>query len=89
MAEPDKHCSAKADCVGLFHQIDACGTLLAVAVNRESRESFDYAERGCRQRFPLTRCAPQPMRAEDGQSSPDQGRIVTECLEGRCTTVVR
>jgi len=69
----DKACTDTPNCVIGLHQIDCCGTLVAIGLNHAFLDAFNKAEAEWRQACPSAcGCAPGPTRAEDGKVGPSQ-----------------
>jgi hypothetical protein len=69
----DKGCTDTPNCVIGLHQIDCCGTLVAIGFNHAFRDAFDQAEAAWRQACPaLCGCVAGPTRAEDGKVGSSQ-----------------
>jgi hypothetical protein len=80
-------CIETADCEIGNHQIDCCGTFLAMGILRSERGFFDPAEATCASMYPLCGCAARPTMAEDGQDE-TAGTIMVACMDGECRTFV-
>ncbi len=87
----DNGCSDTINCSIGLHQINCCGTLLAIGINHAFRDAFDKAEASWRMACPAAcGCVAGPTRAEDGKVGSSQSVMVT-CESsgpgsGRCTT---
>ena len=70
----DKGCTDSTNCSDGFHQIDCCGTLVAVGFNHAQRDTFNTAEQTWELTCPACGCAAQPTKAEDGKTLRDERR---------------
>lgn len=82
----DKTCAADSDCVTKLHQINCCGTQVAIGVAKSQSAAFDAAEASCA--WPMCGCATMPTKAEDGNTSETGGPIPVECDDGKCMTFI-
>jgi hypothetical protein len=83
----DKTCAAAADCALVFHQINCCGTRVALGISSAESAAFGAAEATCEAQYPGCGCAQQPTVAEDGKSA-DESLIQVDCLSGSCGSFV-
>jgi hypothetical protein len=81
----DKGCTDTTNCSDGFHQVDCCGSLVAVGFNHAQRDTFNTAEQTWELTCPACGCAAQPTQAEDGKSCAMNVVTVT-CDTGMCTT---
>jgi hypothetical protein len=81
----DRGCTLPDNCVIGFHQVDCCGSLVAVGINHSQRDVFDAAEMTWDQTCPACGCAAQPTLAEDGKSCA-MAMVTVSCDTGMCTT---
>jgi hypothetical protein len=82
----DRECANAESCVLVSHQKDCCGTISAMAINRDARPQFDVAEGTCRAQYPLCGCASQGVILDDGTLVNAIEQAVVECVEGRCAS---
>ena len=82
----DRTCSAPADCVLRFHQVDCCGSQVALGVNQADSADFDAAEAVCQSQYPGCGCAAMPTVADDGTTSGDPAAFSVDCVGGQCAT---
>lgn len=83
----DKSCTADSECVAKLHQINCCGTLVAIGINASGSAAFDAAEATCQGQYPACGCAQMPTTAEDGKTLADYGSdFPVVCKAGQCTT---
>jgi len=82
-----KACGADGDCAFGKHQINCCGTQIAVGLAKSDLDAFQQAEAICEPQYPQCGCATFPTKAEDGGSEID-GEIQVGCLAGACMTFV-
>lgn len=83
-----KQCVSDGDCAVVFHQVDCCGSLVAIGVDGMSVDEFDQTEALCAAKFPECDCAPMPTIAEDGDATEDVAQIVAHCVMGQCQSEV-
>lgn len=83
----DKSCATPADCVIGVHQINCCGSTLAIGMNRAEQARFTADEQACASQYPHCACA-QTATAEDGQSALGKD-VVVLCRSGQCMTAVQ
>jgi hypothetical protein len=81
----DRTCTLPDNCVIGFHQVDCCGSLVAVGINHAQRDAFDAAEMTWDNTCPACGCAAQPTMAEDGKSCA-MAMVTVSCDTGMCTT---
>jgi hypothetical protein len=87
----DNGCSDTINCSIGLHQINCCGTLMAIGINHAFRDAFDKAEANWRTACPAAcGCVAGPTRAEDGKVGSSQS-VMVKCESsgpgsGRCTT---
>jgi len=80
-------CTADADCVTKLHQIDCCGTMKAIGLNKSESAAFDALEAQCAATSPACGCASQVTTAEDGHSLPGwSSDFPVACKAGQCMT---
>ena len=85
-----KACVKATDCVVVMHQIDCCGTQIAIGVAAGEQTRFVAEEKTCAATYPMCGCATQTTKTEDG-SSLDMGGdpAAVDCVGGVCTTYVK
>lgn len=79
----DKQCAVPEDCAAVLHQVDCCGSLVALGFNKGELPEFEAAEAFCAIE-PICDCAPQPTVSEDGEAGE---QFVPACVEGVCKAV--
>jgi hypothetical protein len=84
----DKTCAADDECAVKFHQINCCGTRVAIGINNAGSAAFDEAEAACQAMYPGCGCAQEPTKAEDGKTALDESTIQVACTGGACATFV-
>lgn len=84
----DNSCDLPAACVIKFHQINCCGTQIALGISSSASASFDQAEAACEAMYPPCGCAQQPTKAQDGKVATDRSMIKVDCQLGACQTFV-
>jgi len=83
----DKACTAASDCFVALHQINCCGTQVAVGLNQTAYGAFATGEGSCAAAFAECDCALVPTEAEDGRTEA-VGAIQVRCETGLCRTYV-
>ncbi len=85
-----KACVKATDCAVVMHQIDCCGTSIALGVAAGEKTRFVAEEKTCAATYPMCGCATQTTKTEDG-SSLDMGGdpAAVDCVGGVCTTYVK
>jgi hypothetical protein len=83
-------CTSDADCNIGLHQINCCGTKVAIGVTGGDYAAFEKAEATCSQQFPKCGCATFPTQAQDGFTAAmgNEG-LGVRCMEGMCRTFVQ
>jgi hypothetical protein len=84
----DNSCTSPAACVIKFHQINCCGTRIALGISASASAAFDQAEAACEAMYPGCGCAALPTKAEDGKAVEDTSMIKVDCKAGTCQTFV-
>lgn len=80
----ERQCSADADCVAVLHQIDCCGTYVALGIRVTEQTAFAAAEKDCEAMYPGCGCASRPTVADDGTQDQGGSRLSARCSAGRC-----
>jgi hypothetical protein len=80
-----KGCSAQAGCVFKLHQVDCCGSLIAIGINHSDALLFDQAELAWRNACPVCKCPPKPTMAEDGNTGLSSA-VKVNCESQVCKT---
>lgn len=83
----DKTCTTEKDCFVAFHQINCCGTFVAVGLSTAVQTSFESAESLCQESYPLCGCASMPTVAEDDNTGPHE-KILARCANDQCESYV-
>jgi hypothetical protein len=88
----DNGCTSTQNCSFGLHQVNCCGTLIAIGFNHAYRSAFDSAEATWRQACPANcSCDPGPTQADDGSFGNAQD-VAVRCdwsqgsSVGRCLT---
>lgn len=79
-----KGCTTAAACVVVFHQLDCCGSLIAVGINHASKDAFDADELTWTMSCPGCGCAARPTVGEDGKTSPNKSDFKAACINNQC-----
>lgn len=80
----DRGCEINADCSVVLHQVDCCGTNVALGIRFDGVSSFDTRETACRALFPVCDCVSQPTAADDGTVDDGIRPVRSECVGGNC-----
>lgn len=83
-AATSKTCTVDTDCAIGVHQINCCGTSVALGIAASQASAFAADEAACAASYPACGCAAQQTKAEDGNS----GDIQVKCDAGQCKTYV-
>ena len=83
-----KACTSDTDCFVAQHQINCCGTKLAIGLAHSDKAAFEAAEAVCQSQYPGCGCAQFETMAEDGYSSFTDGDFAATCQAGLCRTSV-
>jgi len=65
-----KGCTTVDNCVFKLHQLDCCGSMLAIGMNHAEAIAFDKTELEWRTACPKCACPSGPTVAEDGKTGP-------------------
>lgn len=79
-------CSVDADCAVVEHEINCCGTLVALGIRADRRAAFDAAEAICRGQYPGCGCAASPTTADDGTRYDGARPARAACVDAVCTS---
>lgn len=85
----DKTCTLAADCFIGIHQINCCGSMKAIGMNKAEKTRFATDEKLCESQYPGCGCAATPTVAEDGMSESGTKVITVECQASKCMTLVK
>ena len=92
VASLDQGCTADSDCAFGVHQIDCCGSTLAVGFNSAERGRLDALEPTCVATLPPCGCDPGPTRTDSGEDMLDGAPNLVACVSvgptRRCKTYV-
>jgi hypothetical protein len=80
-----KGCTGADNCSFGLHQVDCCGSFVAIGFNHAYYDGFNQAEQSWEQTCPACGCAAQPTLAEDGRSCLSTA-VVVSCDNLMCTT---
>jgi len=84
-----KTCKADADCFVALHQVNCCGTMVALGLAVADKAAFDAAEKVCGGQYPGCGCASMGTMAEDGHTDTTGAGIAVNCKGGLCATSVK
>ncbi len=84
----ERACSSAAACFVAHHQIDCCGTQVALGISLSEKSRFEAAEATCRLQHARCACTPAPTRTDTGQIAPNPQQISVDCRAQICTTFV-
>lgn len=79
----DKGCTYDFNCSYGLHQLDCCGSRLAIGFNHSQATAFDAAEKSWEMTCPMCGCATKPTAAEDGSTNTT---FYVKCDSGKCMT---
>lgn len=86
---PAKACSTDADCVTVLHQLNCCGTHVALGISKSAAAAYQTLEATCSADFPQCGCATEATKAEDGKTAADfSASIPVACNAGKCETYI-
>lgn len=81
---PDRACSSASDCALLNHQVDCCGSEVALGLASGARAAAEQQERVCAAQWPRCKCVAQQTVADDGKPFADAAGVKVRCVAGRC-----
>ncbi|MDH5490347.1 MAG: hypothetical protein OEY14_00080 [Myxococcales bacterium] len=84
----DKSCTLASECVIVYHQLDCCGSELALGINAAAQPRAEILEAECRAMYPGCGCAAGPITAEDGNTGLP-GDFAPSCEGGQCRSVLQ
>ena len=84
----ERACATAADCALLHHQLDCCGSEVALGVSSAGLTAGQQLERACVAVAPHCRCAALPSVAEDGKVFPEAAALQLRCTAGKCESFV-
>lgn len=79
-------CGTTDNCSFGLHQIDCCGSKVAIGFNHAERTRFDELEKVWESSCPACECLGRPTLAEDGKTGTSFG---VACVDGQCRTFVK
>lgn len=83
-------CKVDSDCVVAQHQINCCGTNVALGINACGKDKFAAAEATCEGQYPGCGCASFATLAQDGFSAFGADDIFgAKCTAGLCQSYVK
>ena len=85
----DKTCSDSSQCSFGTHQINCCGSQLAIGFNVAEASRFATDEKQCRSQYPPCACPASPTKTEDGQTWDGVKTIVATCTAKGCMTTLK
>lgn len=80
-----KGCGTTANCIVKLHQVDCCGSMIAIGLNHGEFAAFDSAELSWESACPKCKCPAKPTVAEDGKSGLNAD-VKVSCDNGVCRT---
>ena len=84
----DRSCGLASDCAIGSHELDCCGSLREIGINKSEVDRFVTDTGICHSGGPRCDCLAAPIKAEDGRSAPSEKQIVVDCVVGVCRTRV-
>lgn len=85
---PDRTCVTAADCALLNHQVDCCGTEVALGIAVTARAAAAQTELVCAAQWPVCKCVARETVADDGKTFTDPAQLNLRCMAGRCESFV-
>lgn len=85
----DKSCTDSSQCTFGLHQINCCGSQLALGFNVAEKARFDADEKLCRSEYPPCGCPAAPTKTEDGQTWDGVKTIISVCTASGCQTTLK
>jgi hypothetical protein len=82
-----KACTSAQACTEKLHQLNCCGSELAVGLNHAFVNAFGKCEAAWDAKFPGCGCAAAPTMTENGDTLGQGGTIVVECVDIRSNGV--
>ena len=83
-----KACVADTDCGAALHQVNCCGTQIAVGVAKTDLAAFKANEAICNAQYPACGCASWVTITEDGKPVSLLSDVVPKCVDGVCLSTV-
>lgn len=80
-----KGCGTTANCIIKFHQVDCCGSMIAIGLNHSEFDAFDKTELSWETSCPKCKCVAKATVAEDGKSGLNAD-VKVSCDNGTCRT---
>ena len=78
-------CATKADCTFAIHEVNCCGSLRAMGLNKTGAPKFEELEKSCRASYPGCGCAAMGTVDDSGKMGLE---FDVNCVSGACTTFV-
>jgi hypothetical protein len=78
-----------ANCTVGFHQIDCCGSLVAIGINHGVIDQFTPAETIWDAMCGACNCPPAPIAAQDGKTTTMKSSVGVKCENMQCVTFVK
>jgi hypothetical protein len=75
-----KGCTNSQSCIAKLHQVDCCGTKVAIGVNHDQYTVFDNAEIAWEALCPACGCPPGSTTAEDGRTGAS-ANVLVQCTD--------
>lgn len=85
----DKTCSDSSQCSFGLHQVNCCGSQLALGFHVAESARFAAAEKQCRGQYPPCACPAAPTKTEDGQTWDGVRTIIATCTAKGCMTTLK
>lgn len=79
-------CTKDTDCVAVEHEINCCGTQVALGIRADQQSAFAAAEAICRGQYPGCGCASQATTADDGTKFDGTHPARAVCVDSVCTS---
>jgi hypothetical protein len=92
VAALDQGCMMDSDCAVGIHQIDCCGSTIAIGFNHAERARFDTSEPTCVATLPACGCDPNATLTDSGEFAAIPAEVLVACVTAgptrRCKTYV-
>jgi len=80
-------CEQDSECAVAIHQINCCGSKVAIGINALVKSVFAAEEAKCEGQFPKCKCMQLPTKADDGKTAPDDA-FAAKCDQKQCSSFV-
>ena len=84
-----KGCAADGECFVALHQVNCCGTQVALGLSKGEASAFEAAEKQCVSQYPGCGCAQFATQAEDGFFGWAAADFKASCQAGVCRSALK